>query len=144
MRLRGRSPQVEQESVPRRRGARPRNVVEPVTGEASSMALAADTLETAMPPSTPPPPKTPSRMFETRSQAWREVGLLHEVSPRAARRARLQAFLLVPLFVAIVVVYSHRDAIFGKLSPEANTIAQIATVVALLILGWAIARDAGQ
>ena len=95
-------------------------------------------------PRTPPLPKTPQRMFETRSQAWRDVGLLHEVSPRAARRARLQAFLLVPLFVAVVVVYSHRDAIFGKLSPEADTVAQIATVVALLILGWAIARDAGQ
>lgn len=95
-------------------------------------------------PRTPPLPKTPPRMFETRSQAWREVGLLHEIDAGAARRARVEALLLVPLFVAIVVVYDHRDTIFGKLSSEANTVAQVATVVALLILGWAIARDVGR
>jgi small conductance mechanosensitive channel len=95
-------------------------------------------------PRTPPLPKPPPRMFETRSQAWREVGLLHEVSPGAARRARLEALLLAPLFVAVVVVYDHRDAIFGGLSSETDTIVQVATVVALLILGWAIARDVGR
>jgi small conductance mechanosensitive channel len=97
-------------------------------------------------PKTPPRmSKTPPRMFETRSQAWREVGLLHEVSPGAARRARLEALLLVPLFVAVVVVYDHSEAIFGKLSTEADKkIAQVVTVVVLLILGWAIARDAGR
>jgi small conductance mechanosensitive channel len=95
-------------------------------------------------PRTPPLPKTPPRMFETRSQAWREVGLLHEIDAGAARRARVEALLLVPLFVAIVVVYDNRDAIFGQLSSEASTVAQVATVVALLILGWAIARDAGR
>jgi len=83
-------------------------------------------------------------MFETRSQAWREVGLLHEIDAGVARRARVEALLLVPLFVAIVVVYDNREAIFGKLSSEASTVAQVATVVALLILGWAIARDAGR
>ena len=27
-------------------------------------------------------------MFETRSQAWREVGLLRQISPRVVKRAR--------------------------------------------------------
>ena len=39
-------------------------------------------------------------MFETRSHAWQEVGLLRQISPRVVKRARLQALVLVPLFVA--------------------------------------------
>ncbi len=60
------------------------------------------------------------------------------------RRARLEVLLLAPLFVAVVVVYDHREAIFGKLSTQADKVAQGVTVVVLLILGWAIARDAGR
>ena len=95
-------------------------------------------------PRTPQLPKTPPRMFETRSQAWQEVGLLHEVSTGAARRARLEVLLLGPLFVAVVVVYDNLEAIFGKLSEQAGEVAQVVTVVVLLILGWAIARASGR
>ena len=49
------------------------------------------------------PPKAPPKLFETRSQAWREVGLLRQISPRVVKRARLEALVLVPVFVAIVV-----------------------------------------
>jgi small conductance mechanosensitive channel len=98
-------------------------------------------------PRTPPLPKTPPRMFETRSQAWREVGLEHQVNPRAARRARVQGLVLAVLFVAVVVVYDNRDTLFGvskAKTPGANTAVQIATGVVLLVLGWALARDAGR
>ncbi len=87
-------------------------------------------------------------MFETRSQAWQEVGLLHQVSPRAARRARVEGLVLAVLFVAVVVVYDHRQSLFSVetpgSTPEVNTLVQILTVLALLGLGWAIARDAGR
>jgi small conductance mechanosensitive channel len=87
-------------------------------------------------------------MFETRSQAWREVGLLHQVSPRAAKRARVEGLVLAVLFVAVVVVYEHRRGLLGVeasgSSPEVDTLVQILTVLALLGLGWAIARDAGK
>jgi small conductance mechanosensitive channel len=87
-------------------------------------------------------------MFETRSQAWREVGLEHQVSPRAAKRARVEGLVLAVLFVAVVVVYDHRGSLFGVdtkgSSAEVDTLVQIVTVLALLGLGWAIARDAGQ
>ena len=93
-------------------------------------------------------------MFETRSQAWQEVGLIEQVSPRKAKRARLQALLLVPLFVAIVVLYDHRVSLLGaagshgaaarELEPGLETLVTAATVVALMILGWAIARDVGR
>jgi small conductance mechanosensitive channel len=84
-------------------------------------------------------------MFETRSQAWREVGLVHQVSPGAVRRARLEALLLVPLFVAVVLLYDHRAQLGLKhSSSEVKGLVQAATAVLLLILGWAIARDAGR
>ncbi|HWX45819.1 MAG TPA: mechanosensitive ion channel family protein [Solirubrobacteraceae bacterium] len=98
-------------------------------------------------PRAPQLPKTPSKMFETRSQAWQEVGLLHQISPRAAKRARVEGLVLAVLFVAIVVLYDHRESLFGlgkAKMPGADSAVQIATVIVLLILGWAIARDAGQ
>jgi small-conductance mechanosensitive channel len=84
-------------------------------------------------------------MFETRSQAWREVGLLRQISPRVVKRARLEALVFVPLFIAVVGVHEHRRDLLGRHpSSELTTLFDLATVVALLILGWAIARDAGR
>jgi small conductance mechanosensitive channel len=99
-------------------------------------------------------------MFETRSQAWQEVGLLHQVSPRAARRARVEGLVLAVLFVVVVVLYNNRLSLFGtyvpaKAGPHGHAayttleepleaVVTAATVIALVILGWAIARDAGR
>ncbi len=95
-----------------------------------------------------PVPKTPPKMFETRSQAWQEVGLLHQVSPRAVKRARLEAVVLAVLFVAVVVIYNNRKSLLGVdtrgSAPEVNTAAHILTVLMLVFLGWAIARDFGR
>ncbi len=99
----------------------------------------------SQPPKPPRVPRTPQRMFETRSQAWREVGLLRQISPRAVRRARLEALLLIPLFVAVVVLHAHRTDLLGvERKSEVETLVDIATVIALLILGWAVARDVGR
>jgi small conductance mechanosensitive channel len=87
-------------------------------------------------------------MFETRSHAWKEVGLLRQISPRAVRRARLEAFVFVPLFVGLVIAYDHRRSLVGidtrHSNPELNTAVHIAMVLALLLLGLAIARDVGR
>jgi small conductance mechanosensitive channel len=91
-----------------------------------------------------PVPKTPSKMFETRSQAWREVGLLRQISPRVVKRARMEAFVFIPLFIAVIVLYDHRHSWLGIESSEGETAVRIATVIALLVLGWAIARDIGR
>src|SRR6202022_4464461 len=58
-------------------------------------------------------PRTPPKMFETRSQAWREVGLLRQISPRGVKRARLEALVLVPLFIGVVVLYDPRASLLG-------------------------------
>jgi len=80
-----------------------------------------------------------SRLFETRSHSWREAGLARQLNSGAARRARVQAAVLVPLFVAVLVTYTYRRELLGLDVPV-----RIATVVALVILGWAIARDVGR
>ena len=108
-------------------------------------------------PRTPQLPKTPPKMFETRSQAWREVGLEHHVSPRAAKRARVEALVLAVLFAAVVVLFDNRLSLLGtrvppahgnpayyKLAEPLEASLRAATVIALLILGWALARDAGR
>jgi small conductance mechanosensitive channel len=96
-------------------------------------------------------------MFETRSQAWKEVGLLRQISPRVVKRARLEALVLLPLFVGIVILYDNRVSLLGTTEPArrghpARTVLEPAlatplravTVLALMILGWAIARDIGR
>ena len=84
-------------------------------------------------------------MFETRSQAWQEVGLLRQVDRRAAKRAGIEAVLLGVLFIGIVVVYDHRRDLLGLGGSEAElTLVRVVTIVILVILGWAIARDLGR
>lgn len=80
-------------------------------------------------------------MFKTRSHSWREAGLARQLNARAVRRARREVAVLVPLLVAVLVVYAHRRALFG---PGFDTPARVITAVALVILGWAFARDAGR
>jgi|HubBroStandDraft_6_1064221.scaffolds.fasta_scaffold15583_3 small conductance mechanosensitive channel len=108
-----------------------------------------------------PIPKTPQKMFETRSQSWQEVGLLRQISPRVVKRARLEVLVLLPLFVGVVLIYDNRVSLFGREVPAApgahgvvpahllleepfEAVVRIATVLALVILGWAIARDVGR
>jgi small conductance mechanosensitive channel len=110
-----------------------------------------------------PVPKTPPKMFETRSQAWQEVGLLRQISPRVVKRARLQALVLLPAFVGVVLLYDNRVSLLGTMTKATparrgeppvpahkvleaalETPIRVVTVVALMILGWAIARDIGR
>ncbi len=107
-----------------------------------------------------PVPRTPPKMFETRSHAWQEVGLERQVSPGVVKRARLQALVLVGLFVGVVILYDNRLSLIGMqaaakpgphghaaykyLEQALETPIRVATVIALVILGWAIARDVGR
>jgi small conductance mechanosensitive channel len=109
---------------------------------------------------TVPKPRTPPRMFETRSHAWKEVGLLRQINPRVVKRARVEALVLVPLFVGVVVLYDNRVSLLGKtvtthphdkppvttriLEPALDNPVRVLTVLALMVLGWAIARDIGR
>jgi small-conductance mechanosensitive channel len=84
-------------------------------------------------------------LFETRSQSWRDVGLARAISKRAVRRARVEAFILLPTFGAIVFLFTDREDLIGTTAADNwNAPITIFTVLALLILGWAIARDVGR
>jgi small conductance mechanosensitive channel len=104
-----------------------------------------------------PVPKTPQKMFETRSHAWQKVGLLRQISPRVVKRARLEALVLLPLFVGVVLFYDNRVNLLGTtvaarrghpahkvLESALEAPVRVVTVIALVILGWAIARDIGR
>ncbi|MDQ6750994.1 MAG: mechanosensitive ion channel family protein [Actinomycetota bacterium] len=80
-------------------------------------------------------------MFRTRSQSWADVGLARQISQRAARRARRQAAVLLPALTAVLIAYSYRRDLVGA---DFDVAARLVTVVALVILGWAFARDVGR
>jgi small conductance mechanosensitive channel len=81
------------------------------------------------------------QLFNTRSHSWREAGLARQLSRRAVKRARIQALVLVPVLVAILVVYSYRHDLFGG---DYDKPLQIVTTIVLIVLGWQIARDVGR
>ncbi|MEN3281314.1 MAG: small conductance mechanosensitive channel [Solirubrobacteraceae bacterium] len=81
------------------------------------------------------------QLFNTRSHSWREAGLARQLSRRAVKRARIQAIVLVPVLVAILVVYSYRHELFGG---DYDKPLQIVTAIVLIVLGWQIARDVGR
>jgi small conductance mechanosensitive channel len=85
------------------------------------------------------------RMFETRSEAWEKVGLNVAVNQRAIRRARIEIVVLVPLLIAVLVLYAHRDDILGKHhAQQYSSWIQWGTVIVLLVVGWALARAIGR
>jgi small-conductance mechanosensitive channel len=73
-------------------------------------------------------------------------------------RLRAETLLLAAIFAAVIVVYDHRASWLGIKSHHitgctiggctrpttASTTAQVVTVVLLIILGWAVARDLGR
>jgi small conductance mechanosensitive channel len=58
---------------------------------------------------------------------------------KAARRAKWELFALVPLMLATIVAYEERERIFGVDTPV-----RIAAAIAMVALGWALARDLGR
>jgi small conductance mechanosensitive channel len=80
-----------------------------------------------------------SRFLTTRSHSWREAGLARQLSARAVKRARVQTLVLMPMIAGVLILYSYRQRIFGVDEPV-----RIATVFALVALGWQFARDLGR
>jgi small conductance mechanosensitive channel len=96
----------------------------------------------------PPAPRTPER----RGERLREFGLALGLSPQAVRRARMQLLVVAPLFAGVILLWDYRDDLFGLTQPcaagtggstcRSGTAAlQVFVVLALVIIGWALARD---
>ena len=96
--------------------------------------------------------KKPSRpdfrldqMFDTHSEEWERVGLAVDFDQKSLRSSRRRLAILVPAFIAVVVLYSNYETWFDlKPGGSWETPVKVATVLALLALGWAIARDVGR
>jgi small conductance mechanosensitive channel len=67
------------------------------------------------------------------------VRQMRKTAGRQARRARRQTLLLLPLIAAVILAFKYRRQLFGL-----DVEVRIAAVVALVILGWAFARDLGR
>ena len=80
-------------------------------------------------------------MFETRTQSWRDAGLARQLTKQAVKRARIEAMVLLALLVGVILVYRHRETLFGA---ALDTPARIITAIALIALGWQFARDVGR
>jgi small-conductance mechanosensitive channel len=85
-------------------------------------------------------------MFETRSEAWERVGLAINVSQQTVRKARRQAAVSVPLFIAVIVLHDNYQHWFLTKATrnDYHTAITVGTVLILLGLGWAVARDVGR
>jgi small conductance mechanosensitive channel len=70
--------------------------------------------------------------------AARARALTVEAAHRAAR-ARIELAVVIPLIAAVLLANEHRREIFGLDVPV-----RIFTAIALLILGWRLARDIGR
>jgi small conductance mechanosensitive channel len=81
------------------------------------------------------------RLFDTHSHSWREAGLARQLSRRAVQRARLETALLVPLIAGILLLYDRRKHIADG---QFDVAIRVGAVLALLILGWQVARAIGR
>lgn len=83
--------------------------------------------------------KDRKQLFETRSHSWVDAGLARQLSRQALRRARIQILLFAPLLAGVLVLYSRREDFAGADAPI-----RAVTVIAMLMLGYAITRDIGR
>jgi small conductance mechanosensitive channel len=77
--------------------------------------------------------KTPQVQTASRARA------LTLQASRVARRARYELAVLVPLVVGVLLAFHYREDLFGLDTPI-----RIAAAIAMVILGWALARDLGR
>jgi small conductance mechanosensitive channel len=82
-------------------------------------------------------PRRPQNLFESRTEVWRQVGLGEQVDRAQAQRARGGAIFIALLIIAVLVAFSHRRELFSG----GGTTVRAVTVIALVVLGWGLARQ---
>jgi small conductance mechanosensitive channel len=84
--------------------------------------------------------RRPRNPFESRTEVWRQVGLGSEIDAGKAQRARGGAVLIALMIAAVLVAFAHRKSLF----PGGGDAVRIITVIALVVLGSALARQLGR
>jgi small-conductance mechanosensitive channel len=59
----------------------------------------------------------------------------------SGRRARRQVALMLPMVIGVYLLYRYRASIFG---PSLDTPVRVVCSIALVALGWSVARDVGR
>lgn len=85
--------------------------------------------------------RCPVKKTHGRGHTWRQVALARQLSRRAVRRARIESVVLVPLLAGILVAYGYRHTLFPR---SCDTAVRAITAIAVLSLGWQLARDIGR
>ena len=84
--------------------------------------------------------RRPANPFESRTEVWRQVGLGEQVDRAQAQRARGSAVILLLLIALVLIAFDKRHELF----PGGGTPVRVGTVIALVVLGWGLARSVGQ
>ena len=84
--------------------------------------------------------RRPRNPFESRTEVWRQVGLGGEIDRASAQRARGGAIVIAILIAAVLVAFAHRKDLF----PGGGDAVRAVTVVALVVLGTALASQLGR
>jgi small conductance mechanosensitive channel len=81
------------------------------------------------------------RRRDVRSPSRLEAGIARQLSRAAVKRARIQLLVLAPAVAAVLVIYHYRIDLFGR---AWDTVVRVITAIALVALGWQVARDVGR
>lgn len=84
--------------------------------------------------------KRPRNPFESRTEVWRQVGLGSEIDTGRAQRARGGAVVIALMIAAVLIVFANRRTLF----PGGGDAVRVITVIALVVLGTALARELGR
>lgn len=71
----------------------------------------------------------------------RIVKNIREQTKAKARHAKREALILLPLLFGVIIAYQYRDNLFGT---RFDLPIRVISVIALVVLGWAFARDLGR
>jgi small conductance mechanosensitive channel len=86
-----------------------------------------------------------------RGRHWRELGLARQIPARVARRARVKAILLAAVLIGVILVFESRYRLLGEQQTDSrstlrvwDSLVRAPVAIAVVVLGWALARDVGQ
>ena len=86
----------------------------------------------------------PSWMFETRTDAWREAGIGHEVERSGGPKPWPRLIAFAVLIAVVLVVFYNWETLFPGLYPGYSTEIQILTAILLFAFGWGFAAAFGR
>lgn len=86
----------------------------------------------------------PSWMFETRTDAWREAGIGHEVERSGGPKPWPRLIAFAVLIAVVLVVFQNWETLFPGLYPGYSTEIQILTAILLFAFGWGFAAAFGR